>query len=97
MVTFTEDNLLTVFHRDLENTYGKTTVHSKVISSKVSEMVMDFGRQIMIEWRPIKVTMQWIRNQDTEFMFGIMDGLIRVTLKVTIVMGMESSMMVGIG
>ena len=96
MAIFTEDNLSMVFLKVQENTCGKTTALSKVISSKVSEMDMDFGKPIMVDWRPIKVTMRWTKNQDMAFMSGTMDGLIRATLKVIIVTDMDSFMMVEI-
>ena len=57
-------------------------------------MVMEYGKQIMIKFNHIKVTMRWIRSQDMAFIHGKMVGLIKETLKMILEMDMDSFMMV---
>ena len=78
----------------MANIFGKMEVLSKVISNRVLEMVMAFGKRTVKKYKCIKVIMLWTKRQGMEFIYGKVDGVTRVIFKMTIVMDMASSMMV---
>lgn len=54
-------------------------------------MDMDFGKQAEDDFNLIKVIIRWIKNQDMEFILGIMVGSIKVILKMINEMALDSS------
>ena len=51
---------------------------------------MECGKPIMEDFKHTKDTTQWIKNQDTVYTCGTMDGVTREISKMTTEMDMES-------
>lgn len=92
MGIITRDNILTECLRALGSIFGQMAVHTKVTSSRVKEVDMEFGRPIRIGMRGTVGTTPTIRRQDMEYILGTMDGNTKEISKVTIVMVMDSYM-----
>lgn len=91
MGIITRGNMLMAYLKDLANIYGRMEASIKEILSKDLEVAMEFG----VFPKPriandIKVITVWIKNQDTEYINGKMDGHIKEILIMITEMDMES-------
>jgi len=55
-------------------------------------MDMEYGMPVELEFNPIKATMSWIGSLDMEYIYGIMDGLIKAISIMTIDVDLENCM-----
>lgn len=73
------------------NILGKTATIIRETLSKDYWTDMDFGKQEEDDFNLIKVIIWWIKNQDMEFILGIMVGSIKAILKMINEMDLDSS------
>lgn len=77
--------------KDMVNILGKTATIIRETLSKDYWTDMDFGKQAEDDFNLIKVIIRWIKNQDMEFILGIMVGSIKAILKMINEMALDSS------
>jgi hypothetical protein len=87
----TKVNLWMVCLKDMVNILGKTVTIIRETLSKDYWTVMGFGKQAEDGFNPIKVIIWWIKNQDMEFILGIMVGSIKAIFKTINEMALDSS------